>query len=192
MTDDLTPETIEPDETTEVPDETSDTVEPDAETSDTVEPDAETTDAPDEEEADNLASLPPERLAKLLREKRAAEASARGRLRDADAEIARLTETARAAQRGQVAEAANRLRALPTAVADVVDRIDITSVLGEDGSIDREKLNDAIEALFVTRPHWKMPKVSTRSGPGIAGGESGYEHSRLREQKATWSDVLSQ
>jgi hypothetical protein len=182
MTDDLNPETIEPDEATEASEETPDVA---------IEPGEEATDAAVEEDADDLASLPPERLAKLLREKRAAERSARARLGEADEKIARLTETARAAQRGQVTEAAHRLRALPSAVADVVDRIDFAEVLGDDGGIDSQKLDDAIEAVFVTRPHWKMPTISGRSGMSNPGGDSGYTHSRLKDQKATWSDVLT-
>lgn len=182
MTEDLTPEANDAIAATEVADETADTV---------IETDEETPDAPVEDDADDLASLPPERLAKLLREKRAAESSTRGRLRDAEAQVERLTEVARTAQRGQVSEAAHRLRALPSAVSDVVDKIDVAAVLGDDGAIDSQKLDDAIEALFVTRPHWKMPNVPGRSGMTNPGGENGYSHSRLKDQKATWSDVLA-
>lgn len=131
---------------------------------------------------DNLAELAPEKLAGMVRDKRKAEANVRGKLRDAEAERDKLAEAVTGFRRQAFSEAAKAARVQDTAVDDVLKVVDLETVLAEDGTIDSEKVTEAVRGLQKTHPHYFKPVGASTIAQGSAPGGDGLD--------ASWSDVL--
>ena len=131
---------------------------------------------------DELATLPAERLAAMLRDKRKAEATVRGKLRDAEAERERLSGTVSGFQQQALKAHAEKAGVVPSALADLGAHVPLESVLGEDGLLDAEKATAALDALKLSRPHF-FPAV-----PGSSGAEFTFTGEPSRTP--SWSDVL--
>lgn len=131
---------------------------------------------------DDLAALPAERLAEMLREKRRAEAAVRSRLREVEAE--RDTAAARVTtwQGDRFAALAKDGRVVESAVADVAALVPMESVLDDAGLVDPEKVSAALDGVRQERPH--LFQQVGASGPDSFGGANGYG------QPVSWSDVL--
>lgn len=135
-----------------------------------------------EEQEDNLLELPPEKLAGMVRDKRKAEASVRSKLREAEAERDRLSGTVSGFRRQAFAAAAKESKVQDSAIEDVLGAVNIDDVLGEDGTVDAEKVEQSLEGLRRSHPHYfhQMPRSSGSAEGGAPGGFEG----------ASWSDVL--
>lgn len=131
---------------------------------------------------DQLVEVPAERLAAMLRDKRKAEQTVRGKLRDAEAERDKLTGTVTGFQQEALRGHATKAGVLPSALADLP--IPLESVLGEDGLVDTEKAAAALTELKASRPHF-FPARPSKSGSDLAGGGESFGGST-----ATWGDVL--
>ena len=135
---------------------------------------------------DELAKLAPERLAQMLRDKRKAEATVRGKLRETETERDTLAGTVSSFQRGKLHELAKAGGVLDTALSDLDAHLKAEDLLGEDGTIDSEKVTAALVALKKEKPHY-FPQISRTSGSpsnGHTGAISGSTAAR-------WSDVLN-
>lgn len=149
----------------------------------------ETTEQTAPEPADDaLSSLPAEKLAGMLRDKRKAEASARTRAGQAEAERDRLSKVVGAWTREKLHGLALAAGVLPSALADLDDRIDPSGLLTEGGTLDEDKAAKAFTTLKAERPHYfEQRKPAGASGvdhPG-GGGEG------VRPPVASWTDVIS-
>jgi len=135
---------------------------------------------------DELAKLPPERLAEMLRAKRKAEATVRGKLRDTETERDTFAGTVASFQTGKLHELAKAGGVLDSALADVDTQLKVEELLGEDGTIDTEKVTAALAALKTASPHYfpQVPFVPSRSG-------SGEHQGGTHPSKASWGDVLN-
>ncbi|WP_336633033.1 MULTISPECIES: hypothetical protein [unclassified Microbacterium] len=136
----------------------------------------------DDVKDDDLAALPAERLAEMLREKRRAEATVRSRLREVETERDALSERVTAWQGDRFAALAKDGRVVESAVKDVAALVPLESVLDDAGLVDAEKVSEALIALRQERPHL-FQRVGA-SGPDSFGGAQGVP------QSVSWSDVL--
>lgn len=134
---------------------------------------------------DELATLPAERLAAMLRDKRKAEATVRGKLRDAEAQRDALAGTVSGFQKEALNGVATTAGVLPSALADLALHVPLESVLGEGGLLDAEKATVALTGLRATKPHF-FPAPAGSSGANFAGG-SGETYGGTQ---ASWGDVL--
>lgn len=133
---------------------------------------------------DELATLPAERLAAMLRDKRKAEATVRGKLRDAEAERDGLKGTVAGFQTEALHGVARTEGVLPSALSDLAQHVPLESVLGEGGLLDTEKATAALKELRASKPHF-FPGPAPSSGSNFVGGgewPTGGE--------ASWADVL--
>lgn len=134
---------------------------------------------------DQLAQVPAEKLAHMLREKRRSEGNYRTQLREAEVERDRLTDVVKGYQRARFGELARGRRVRPvldSALEDVVEKVDVGELLGEDGQLDEEKVNTALDELSRSKPHFFRQ-------PGRSSGEGGSPHVDVPED-ASWGDVL--
>jgi hypothetical protein len=134
---------------------------------------------------DELATLPAERLAAMLRDKRKAEATVRGKLRDAEAQRDALAGTVSGFQKEALNGVASKAGVLPSALADLALHVPLESVLGEGGLLDTDKATAALTELKVSKPHFFPASVGT-SGPDFSGGSG--EHYGAGE--TSWGAVL--
>ncbi|MGF6823998.1 hypothetical protein M2317_002923 [Microbacterium sp. ZKA21] len=139
----------------------------------------------DPDGTDDLATIPQERLAQMLRDKRKAEASVRQKLRDVEASHATLETAVTGFRARQVRAAAEKAGALDTALDDVVSAVPLEDLLAEDGTVDDEKLTTALTTLREQKPfYWPtqmLPRSSggqNHTGPTYSGG-------------ASWGDVIN-
>lgn len=143
--------------------------------------------APDAEEGpdETLATLPAEKLAAMLRDKRKAEAALRARLRDTEAERDRLAEKVTGQQARDLDVAATSAGLRPEALADLHQHVKLEEVTADDGAIDPAKLEAALGALKAERPHYfATPGASAVNHAGGSGeAPAAYE--------ASWTDVLA-
>jgi hypothetical protein len=134
---------------------------------------------------DELATLPAERLAAMLRDKRKAEATVRGKLRDAEAQRDALAGTVSGFQKEALTGVAKTAGVLPSALADLALHVPLESVLGEGGLLDAEKATAALTELKVSKPHF-FPAMAGASGANFGGGSG----ERYSAGGASWGDVL--
>lgn len=134
---------------------------------------------------DELAALPAERLAAMLRDKRKAEATVRGKLRDAETQRDALAGTVSGFQKEALAGVATKAGVLPSALADLALHVPLESVLGEGGLLDTDKATAALTDLRVSKPHF-FPASAGASGASFTGS-SGERHVAA---EASWGDVL--
>ncbi|MGY1551605.1 hypothetical protein ACW5CM_07435 [Microbacterium sp. A588] len=136
----------------------------------------------DDMKDDDLAALPSERLAEMLRDKRKAEAAVRSRLREVETE--RDTAAARVTtwQGERFAALAKDGRVVQSAVKDVATLVPLESVLDDAGLVDPEKVTAALDGLRQERPH--LFQQVGASGADSFGGANGVP------QPVSWSDVL--
>lgn len=134
---------------------------------------------------DQLLQLPPERLVAMLRDKRKSEGTYRAKLRDAEAERDTLKGTVTGYQQKAFHQFAKGQNVQDTALEDVAERLDIASLLGEDGQVDEAAAKTALEDLRKSRPHYFVQSAG-QSGGDFAGG-MGEAPSR---RQATWDEVL--
>lgn len=134
---------------------------------------------------DQLAQLPAERLAQMLREKRQSEGKYRTQLREAEAQRDELSQTVSGYQRASFDQFARGRKVLDTAVDDVAEKVNMADLLDERGQVDEEKAGAALDALRQDRPHYfaQPPRSSTV--------EPSYSSPGLPEAGASWGDVLS-
>lgn len=137
---------------------------------------------PGEEQEDNLLELPPEKLAGMVRDKRKAEANVRGKLREAEAERDKLAGTVTGFRRQSFAATAAASKVQESAMDDVLGAVGLDNVLGEDGTVDAEKVQESLQALRRSHPHYFEP-IPKASSIGQGGAPAGFEG-------ASWSDVL--
>lgn len=141
---------------------------------------------PDDVQDDQLAALPAERLAAMLREKRKAEASYRTKLRDVEAERDALAGKVTGYQSAAFSKFAVGERVLPAALEDVAAKVDLSTLLGEDGQLDQAKAKTALAELRTAKPHYFAPI------PGASGVDfSGSSGEPPKRPEASWADVLS-
>jgi len=133
---------------------------------------------------DELATLPAERLAAMLRDKRKAEATVRGKLRDAEAQRDTLAGTVSGFQQEALRAAATGAGMLPTALLDLGAHVPLESVLGEGGLLDTAKAETALADLKASRPHF-FPSPAGASGASFIGGSG-----ESMAPAASWSDIL--
>ncbi len=146
-----------------------------------------TTPAEDTEEVSDtaLATLPADRLAAMVRDKRKAEASLRARLRDTEAERNRLAEQVTGQQWRDLDTAATKAGIRPEALADLHQHVKLEELTADDGAIDPGKLDAALTGLKSDRPHYFVsPGASTVDHAGGAGEPA-------PPYQASWSDVLN-
>ena len=136
----------------------------------------------DDVKDDDLAALPAERLAEMLREKRRAEAAVRSRLREVETERDALTERVTTWQGDRFAELAKSGRVVESAVKDVQALVPLETVLDDAGLVDAEKVSAALIDLRQERPH--LFQQVTASGPDSFGGANGFT------QPVSWADVI--
>lgn len=136
----------------------------------------------DDVKDDDLAALPAERLAEMLREKRRAEAAVRSRLREVESERDTATERVSTWQGERFAALAKDGRVVESAVKDVAALVPLESVLDDAGLIDPEKVSAALDGIRQERPHL-FQQVSA-SGPDSFGGANGFT------QPVSWADVI--
>ena len=134
---------------------------------------------------DDLASVPADRLAAMLRDKRKAEAAVRTRLREAEEARDKLAAGLTAWQSRAFADKARAAGVIDSALEDLPGRVDLASLLTEDGTLDDDKATAALSDLQVGRPHWFVQKPA-KSGPEFAAG-TGEKPSGAA---ASWSDIL--
>ncbi|PCC58646.1 hypothetical protein CIK58_01525 [Brevibacterium aurantiacum] len=134
------------------------------------------------EAEDNLLELPPEKLAGMVRDKRKAEASVRSKLREAEAERDKLAGTVTGFRRQAFAATAAASKVQESAMDDVLGAVGLDNVLGEDGTVDAEKVQESLQALRRSHPHYFEP-IPKASSIGQGGAPAGFEG-------ASWSDVL--
>jgi len=134
---------------------------------------------------DELAKLPPERLAQMLRDKRKAEATVRGKLRETEGERDTFAGTVASFQTGKLHELAKAGGVLDSALADVDTHLKVEEMLGEDGTIDGAKVTAALATLKTERPHY-FPQV-----PYTSGSPSNGHTGSTSPSKANWGDVLN-
>ena len=149
------------------------------EPSDPLEGTSTTQDAPEEPEALEREPDDDNRLSKV----RAEAQGLRGRLRDTEAERDGLAERVAAFQRAEVV----RLATGKDQMADGSDLfragVDPASLLGDDGSVDLERVQAAVDDVLDARPHWRhrtSPKADHSQGGGSPAADSG----------PSWADVL--
>jgi hypothetical protein len=134
---------------------------------------------------DELEQLSQADLARMVREKRKAEASYRTRLRDAEAELGQLRETVTGWQSSQLSTLAAAAGIAETALGDVPAHVPLESVVGEGGLLDAEKVDGALKALKSQRPHLFQPEPAARgTGTPDFGGEGEQARS------VSWADVI--
>lgn len=133
---------------------------------------------------DQLAQLPAERLAQMLREKRKSEGNYRTQLREVEAERDKLSETVSGYQRASFGEFAREKRVRDSAVDDVAEKVNVAELLDDTGRLDQEKAAAALDELSRAKPHFfeQAPKVSSVDFTGSTA-ESGGE-------SASWGDIL--
>lgn len=134
------------------------------------------------EAEDNLLELPPEKLAGMLRDKRKAEASVRSKLREAEAERDKLAGAVTGFRRQSFAATAAASKVQESAMDDVLGAVGLDNVLGDDGTVDAEKVQESLQALRRSHPHYFEP-IPKASSIGQGGAPAGFEG-------ASWSDVL--
>lgn len=135
-----------------------------------------------EEQEDNLLELPPEKLAGMVRDKRKAEASVRSKLREAEAERDKLAGAVTGFRRQSFAATAAASKVQESAMDDVLGAVGLDNVLGDDGTVDAEKVQESLQALRRSHPHYFEP-IPKASSIGQGGAPAGFEG-------ASWSDVL--
>ena len=133
---------------------------------------------------DQLAQVPAEKLAQMLREKRRSEGSYRTQLREAEAERDRLSAAVSGYQRKSFDEFARGRKVLDSAVDEVAEKLDVSELLDENGQEDEEKAGAALDELKRSKPHFfkAMPMRSSVD-------TSSYSTGDLIES-ASWGDVL--
>ncbi|MGO3680325.1 hypothetical protein [Brevibacterium aurantiacum] len=131
---------------------------------------------------DNLAELAPEKLAGMVRDKRKAEANVRGKLREAEAERDKLAGAVTGFRRQAFAATAAASKVQESAMDDVLGAVGLDNVLGDDGTVDAEKVQESLQALRRSHPHYFEP-IPKASSIGQGGAPAGFEG-------ASWSDVL--
>lgn len=134
------------------------------------------------DEQDNLLELPPEKLAGMVRDKRKAEASVRSKLREAEAERDKLAGAVTGFRRQAFAATAAASKVQESAMDDVLGAVGLDNVLGDDGTVDAEKVQESLQALRRSHPHYFEP-IPKASSIGQGGAPAGFEG-------ASWSDVL--
>lgn len=138
---------------------------------------------PETEDTTDLSTVPPERLAQMLKDKRKAEASLRQRLRDAEARADRAEQTMTGWQREAFTAQATEAGVAKTALADLDGHVDLAELVGDDGLLDAAKTKQALDGLRKDRPHLFTQQGGT--GDGQFTGAQGHP-----EAEATWADVL--
>lgn len=133
---------------------------------------------------DQLAQLPAERLAQMLREKRRSEGGYRTQLREAEAERDRLAEAVQGYQRASFDEFARGRKVLDSAVEDVLEKVNVAELLGEDGRLDEERAGKALEELRASKPHF-FEAASARSSADFTGSTADQG-----EKSASWGAIL--
>ncbi|MEQ6898458.1 hypothetical protein [Microbacterium sp. KR10-403] len=136
--------------------------------------------------ADDLAALPADRLAAMLREKRRDEASVRDRLRAAKTERDQLAATVQAFQTDALQALAVREGLAATARGDLAQHIPTGEVVDAAGLLDEAAALARIEQLRTDRPHLFVARVA----PANTGGTPATGDSRSSGQAASWADVL--
>lgn len=131
---------------------------------------------------DNLAELAPEKLAGMVRDKRKAEANVRGKLREAEAERDKLAGAVTGFRRQAFAATAAASKVQESAMDDVLGAVGLDNVLGEDGTVDAARVQESLQALRRSHPHYFEP-IPKASSIGQGGAPAGFEG-------ASWSDVL--
>ncbi|WP_104177649.1 hypothetical protein [Cryobacterium sp. Y50] len=135
---------------------------------------------------DQLAQLPAERLAQMLRDKRKAEANVRARLRDVEGERDKLSGVVTGFQRSALNDLATEAGVAPTALTDLDAHLQLDQILGDDGTLDAAKTSAALSSLRSERPH-----LFTQSGAAIASSAESFTGSQTDFQHAaTWGDVI--
>lgn len=137
----------------------------------------------DDVKDDDLAALPSERLAEMVRDKRKAEASLRTRLREVESERDTAAGRVTAWQGDQFAELAKKGRVVESAVGDVAGLVPLESVLDDAGLIDAGKVDAALMTIRQDRPHLFVQV-------GASGAESFGGANGTNVQPVSWSDVL--
>lgn len=134
---------------------------------------------------DELAKLPPDRLAQMLRDKRKAEASLRGRLRDTEGERDTLAGAVSGYQENALNDLATQAGAAPTALDDLRGHLPLDQLMGEDGNLDTEKVSEALATLKGARPH-----LFIQSGATVASGVGSFTSGDDTTATPTWGDVI--
>ncbi|MGP5198379.1 hypothetical protein ACTXKN_04390 [Brachybacterium alimentarium] len=134
---------------------------------------------------DQLAQLPAEKLAQMLREKRRSEGNYRTQLREVEADRDRLAEAVQGYQRASFDEFARGRKVLDSAVDDVAEKVNVAELLGDDGQLDEERAAEALEALRSTKPHFfeAAPSKSSADFTGFTADAG--------EKSASWGDILN-
>lgn len=134
---------------------------------------------------DQLLQLPTEKLVSMLRDKRKSEAAYRTQLREAEAERDTLKGTVTGYQQKGFHEFAKGHSVLDSALDDVTDKLDVASLLSDDGQVDQDKAKAALEDLRQSRPHYFQQPA------GQSGGDfSGSVGEAPPQRETAWGDVL--
>ncbi|WP_454115473.1 hypothetical protein [Microbacterium lacticum] len=137
-------------------------------------------------EGDDLANVPPERLAQMVRDKRRAEAAVRQKLRDVEAAHGVLETAVTGFRARQVRTAAAGAGALAEALDDVVAALSVDDILADDGTVDDAGLTAALAELRKLKPfYWPTSRLPPRSSP-----DSQHTGMTYAAKPATWGDVL--
>lgn len=134
---------------------------------------------------DQLAQLPAEKLAQMLREKRQSEGRYRTQLREVEAERDKLSQAVSGYQRASFGELARSKQVLDSAVDDVAEKVSLAELLDESGRLDEQKATEALDALRQNKPHF-FEAAPSKSGADFTGSTAAAP-----VEKATWGDVLS-
>lgn len=133
---------------------------------------------------DQLAQLPAERLAQMLRDKRKSEGGYRTQLREAEAERDRLSDAVAGFQRARFDEFARGRKVLDSAVEDVAEKVNVAELLGDDGTVDEEKAGAALDELRTSKPHF-FERVARSSSVDFTGSTTGPGG-----ESTSWGDIL--
>lgn len=134
---------------------------------------------------DQLAQLPAEKLAQMVREKRRSEGSYRTQLREAEAERDRLADAVKGYQRASFDEFARGRSVLPSAVEDVAEKVNVAELLADDGRLDEQRAGEALDTLRTAKPHY-FEAAAGASSVDFTGSTSGQG-----EESASWGNILS-
>lgn len=134
---------------------------------------------------DELEQLSQADLARMVREKRKAEASYRTRLRDVEAERDQLRETVTGWQSSELSELAAAAGVAETALVDVATHVPLETVVGDGGLLDVGKVEGALKSLKSERPHLFQKAAAEQStGQASFAGEGDVARS------TSWADVI--
>lgn len=134
---------------------------------------------------DQLAQLPAEKLAQMLREKRQSEGRYRTQLREVEAERDQLSQTVSGYQRASFDQFARGRNVLDSAVDDVAEKVSFAELLDDSGHVDEQKAGEALDTLRQNKPHY-FEAAAKSSGADFTGSTAAAP-----VEKATWGDVLA-